>query len=255
MFCVLWLTASAIEGDDTSTEDEVTRLGKALHEARRQYSDTDIEKIQEELLQLEKDLSDSFDFATSAAESYLFRANFRRTDRTIRKLEKATVKEYRKLQANWGKAGMPYAEKARKLAKTDAQRAHAERLIGELYVHQINGPIAGLINGPKALSHIQAALAFAPGDPECNRAQGLMFLYNPPINGGDVNGAIRTFRRCTKRKPESDEYHLYLSLAFRKKKNLIRAEVAAKKALQLNPDNVDAKNLLDELDKEKESSQ
>ena len=121
--------------------------------------------------------------------------------------------------------GLPYAEKARKLARTNSERARAERLIGELYVHQIDGAIAGFLNGPKALSHIRNALGLDPEDPECNRAQGLMFLYNPPINGGDVDRAIETFRGCLEKVSDSDEYYVLLSLAFRKKEKLIRAEI------------------------------
>ena len=59
---------------------------------------------------------------------------------------------------------MPHAETARRLARTKSERARAERLIGELYVHQIDGPLAGFLNGPRALSHIRNALALDPED-------------------------------------------------------------------------------------------
>lgn len=230
-------------------EKALASLQSELREARRDYDDGALESLQTKLLGMLEKAPDSFSLRTLIAETYLRRANLLRTDRSIRSLERATVKQYRARQAEWGALGLTHARRALELARFATQKALAERLCGELYVHQISGPIAGLINGPKALDHISSALSLAPSDAECLRAQGLMFLYNPPINGGDLDRAVQTFRRCIELNPDSDEYHVYLSMAFRKKGNLIRAEVAAKKALRLNPHNVDAKHLVEEVSK------
>jgi tetratricopeptide (TPR) repeat protein len=218
-------------------------LREELDAARRRHDDASIDSVQKRLADAVEASPADYGLRLALAESYVYRADFHRLDRSIRELESETVSKYREEQATWSEAGMPHAEKALALARGKDEQAQAERVIGELYVHRISGAIAGFVNGPKALEHIRKALAYAPNDPECKRAIGMMFLYNPPINGGNVDEAIRTFRACTEKRPSEDRYQVFLAMAFRKKGKLLRAELAAKKALESNPDNSDARHL------------
>jgi tetratricopeptide (TPR) repeat protein len=236
-----------LSGGADADSEMLDQLASRLGECRRRFDDAGLEEVASRLLALERAGDDGFRLHTLIAEAYLRRANMRRTERTIRTLEPAVVKAYRKRQADWGAAGLPHARRALELASSDPERALAERLCGELHVHQITGPVAGFVNGPKALEHIGRALALAPEDSECLRARGLMFLYNPPFNGGDVDRAVETFRDCAAKRPDGDEYQVYLALALRKKKSLVRAELAAKKALRINPLNADARALVAEI--------
>lgn len=238
-----------------SARETAEELRDELLTARSEYEDAKLAAVQERLLAECDREPKRYLIQLCVAESFLLRADLLRNDRKIRTLDSATNKEYRGKQVEWGEAGLPYAEAALRLARRPGEKAQAERVIGELYVHQISGPFSGLVNGPRALSHVRNALGLAPDDPECNRAIGLMYLYNPPINGGDVDLAIKTFRQCTRTDPESDVYQIYLSQAFRKKGSLIRAELAARKALRINPKNVDARHLVAEIRKQKKQKE
>lgn len=191
---------------------------------------------------------DSFQAQIEAAELLLSFANRLRNERKIRTdLSDEQDHEYRSQQADWAAQALPRAEQALTLAADDAQRAHAERVIGELYAHRITGMVSGFVNGPRAKSHISRALELAPNDPECKRAIGLMYLNNPPISGGNVDKAIETFQGCAARLPD-DRCLVLLSMAYRKDDDLDAARAAARSALERDPQSVDAKMLLAELD-------
>ncbi|HKJ23611.1 MAG TPA: tetratricopeptide repeat protein, partial [Myxococcota bacterium] len=191
---------------------------------------------------------DSFEAQLEAAELPLSFANRLRNERKIRTdLDPALDEEYRAQQADWADRAIPRAELALELASDDAERAQAERVLGELYSHRITGMISGMINGPRARRHIGRALELAPDDPECNRAIGLMYLHNPPITGGDVDKAIETFQGCADALPD-DRCLVLLSMAYRKHGDLDEARATARKALERDPSSVDAKLLLAELE-------
>lgn len=210
-----------------------------------------LEIVQRRLLEVAERRPDDLRLQLAVAESYLFRADLLRGARRVQPLDRATHRTYRTRQAEWGAAGLPQAERTLKLFETLSENAQAERVLGELYVHQISGPFSGLTMGPKALRHIQTAMEYAPQDPECNRAIGLMYLNNPPINGGDLAAALRTFRFCTEQRPGDDRYQFQLALTFRKLEKPLRAQLAARKALQHNPKNTLAAALLSDLKKQR----
>jgi len=190
---------------------------------------------------------ESFETQLAAAEAYLVGADRLRNERKIvSDMPDAQDAEYREYQALWADEALPLAEHALELASSDAQRAQAERVIGELYAHKITGMISGMMNGPRARRHIGRALELAPDDPECNRAIGLMYLNNPPISGGDVPKAIETFSQCAETLPD-DRCLLLLSMAYRKDDQPERARGAAEAALARNPDSQVARLLLAEL--------
>jgi len=176
----------------------------------------------------------------AAAESFRLWATWLRNERNTLKLNSKEDKQRRVDQAAEATAGLPYAEKAVALARIDADSAQAHRVLGELYSHLISGMVSGIRNGPKAKLHINRGLALAPDNAECKRAIALMYLHNPPFNGGDVPRAVKTFTECSTLAPNSDIYPVLLAMAYRKAKEPENALKAARKALELNPKNADA---------------
>jgi hypothetical protein len=188
---------------------------------------------------------DGFEAQLAAAEGLLRGADRLRNERKIRDdMPDGQEAEYRAAQKRWSEEAMPFAERARALAGDDAQRAQAERVIGELYAHQITGMISGMLNGPRARRHIGNALELAPDDPECQRAIGLMYLNNPPISGGDVPKAIETFGRCAA-ESEDERCLVLLAMSHRKAGDPAQAREAAAAALERDPDSMEAKLLLE----------
>ena len=192
------------------------------------------------------------DFAVqiAMAECCLYRADLLRNRRKIEALESTEDKQLRANQEAFGKQGQPVAEQALALAKNKLDHARAERVLGELLAHQITGPVSGMTKGPEALQHISNAMLEAPEDVECQGSQGLMYLYNPPINGGDVEQAIKTFRGCIDNAApgtRTDHYYLYLAQAYLKQSKLLQARLAAQQALERNPLNHFAATFLNQI--------
>jgi tetratricopeptide (TPR) repeat protein len=206
-----------------------------------------LQELQARLRRTSQAEPESFAAQLAAAEGYLAGANRLRNERKIvSKMPADQDAEYRAQQASWAEAALPLAERALALAKTDAERAQAERVLGELHAHRITGMVSGMINGPRARGHIHRALELEPDDPECQRAIGLMYLNNPPISGGDVPKAIETFSRCASQLPD-ERCLVLLSMAYRKHGEPERAREAARQALARNPESPEAKLLLAEL--------
>jgi len=211
------------------------------------HDPTELEVLSARAFEAARQSPESFVAQLEAAEVLLSFADRLRNERKIRSdLDGALDDEYRAQQAAWAERALPYAELALEHASDDAERAQAERVIGELYAHRITGMISGMINGPRARRHIGRALELAPDDPECKRAIGLMYLHNPPISGGDVKKAIETFEGCAAELPD-DRCLVLLSMAHRKHDDLEAARAAARAALDRDPGSVEAKLLLAEL--------
>jgi tetratricopeptide (TPR) repeat protein len=212
------------------------------------HDPAELERMADRAFAAARERPESFAAQIEPAELLLSFANRLRNERKIRSdMSDADDDEYRAQQADWAERAIPYAERALELAADDAERAQAERVLGELYAHRITGMISGMINGPRARRHIGRALDLAPDDPECNRAIGLMYLHNPPISGGDVEKAITTFEGCAASLPD-DRCLVLLSMAYRKHGDLASARTAARAALERDPESVDARMLLEELE-------
>lgn len=220
---------------------------QTIEQARRSFDEDELVQLQELLSAQSEKHPDDFDIVWGAAEIHRIRADWRLTRRTIGDREGDDNKLMKREQMELAEAGIPYAEKAIEVARTTEQEVAAHRTLGELYSFLISGPVSGMRNGPKAKSHIELALELDAGDPEPMRARGLMYLHNPPFTGGDVDKAIEVFSRCGELNPDTEIYDVQLALAFRKAKRLDEARDAAQRALEKNPDNANAKALLDVL--------
>lgn len=247
LIAALCLGSIAVGASAEDVAETPVDLDRAFEIARRNFAVAELEGVQGEILARAEAQPDSYAAQLAAADSFVTRATLLRNERFVRELPSELNASYRSQQAEWGEAGIPYAERALELADSDAERAQAERALGELYAHRISGMISGIINGPRARSHIQRALELDADDLECQRAIGLMYLHNPPISGGDVPKAIETFSRSTEQAPESDVYPVLLAMAHRKGGQPEQAGAAAREALRRNPHNRDAQRLLETL--------
>jgi tetratricopeptide (TPR) repeat protein len=222
-------------------------LGQQFDAAVKAFDREALAELQQAIDSAANDAPEDYDAQRLAAECYARRAAMNRNARHIMDLPKQEDKTLRAEQEAWGEAGLVFALRAIDLAGNDTQRAQAHRVAGELYSHQITGMISGLRNGPKAKRHIDEALEKSPRDPECLRAIGIMYLHNPPFNGGDVDKAVETFKTCAEAAPRSDRYEVLLAMAYRKRDKTEEARSAARAALRLNPENADAKHMLEAL--------
>jgi hypothetical protein len=202
--------------------------------------------LQQVLDALEGD-SSSHALHITAAKGYLARADLLRVDRQTGSVPPAKVASMRDQQAAWGEAGAGHASKAKALARDKPEKSEAYRLAGECTVHRISGPISGIRHGPTAKSDIEFAVAQDPANWEAQRALGLMYLNNPPINGGDLDKAVETFTLCAEQGGDRDVHHALLAQAWIKKRRPERARLEVLKALERNPRNRMALNIQSRL--------
>jgi len=187
------------------------------------------------------------DYTTNllVAKCYLARCDLRRSKRKTYDLKRSLGKSLRRQQAEMAETGLKYAEKA---VEAEGKSSEAYRVEGELTIHRISGPIAGFRYGPKGKALIEKALELDPSNLEARRAIGLMYLYNPPFNGGNKKKAAETFDEVIKSGGDDRAYVLaaraYLKL---KEKEIARERLT--KALELNPRNLEAKALFMKLDR------
>lgn len=250
LFATMLLVGMVAMPHAESSASDVPSLATKLDQARAAFDNDAITSVEMQLLALPASEQESWLGQSSLAAAQLYRADMLRNQRKIRDLDRSIYKDYRDQQRQYGQNGMTYAEKALSLAQSDVEKAQAERMIGELYAHQITGPISGIRFGSDALGHIQNALSLAPELVSARRAEGLMFLYNPPMNGGDVEKAVEVFEGCVQDEPENDALIMLLAQAYRKDEQNKKAIETAKKALEINPQNRDAQYLLEAMKKE-----
>ncbi|MEQ8819628.1 MAG: hypothetical protein RLY93_05240 [Sumerlaeia bacterium] len=226
-------------------------LAERLETAVRSSDDARIEKVHQDVLAAAEREANQYEWRILAAKGYLARADLLRVQRQMGKVSEEENSAMREQQAIWGKAGAEHAEAAKRLATTDQEKSEAYRLSGECTVHRINGPFAGMRYGPTAKSDIEYALEKNPENWEAHRAQGLMFLNNPPINGGDLDKALETFSECAENDGDRDAYHALLAQTWMKKDRPERARLEVQKALAGNPDNLLARLTKERLEERK----
>jgi hypothetical protein len=217
----------------------------AVAAARRAGDDAALAALQTRLRTRALERPEDFEAQMEAVEVYLARADGLRLERKLADLPGDVDDAHRAQQAAWADEALPLARRAEALASDDAQRARVERALGELHAHKITGMMSGMWNGPRARGHLGRALELAPDDPESQRAIGLMYLFNPPISGGDVPRAIETFQACSEALPEDDRCPVLLGMAYRKHEEPGMARTAAREALRRNPGSRSARLLLE----------
>lgn len=226
--------------------DSSSALGDVIA-ARKASDDARLESLRTSLAERAGKEKEAFQAQWDAAECFRISAAELRTRRQVNNLQGQTVKELKSQQERWAAQGLVYGERAVALAGSEAEKAAAHRVTGELYACSITGMVSGMKNGPKARNHMDEATRRTPDDPECQRALGIMYLNNPPISGGDVPKAIATFLHCHELVPDNDEYMVMLAMAYQKDKQWDKAQETVDQALLLNPANKNAAALRERI--------
>lgn len=236
----------------TAHAAEVEALTKTLDQAVFKNDISAIKKAHQEVLKAVEKNQGNLKLQLAAAWGYIAQADLLRVDRHTGTVDSDTNKSYRARQAVLGESGNKHAAATLKLATTDAHKSEAHRLFAESTIHRISGPLTGLTYGPVAKQHVDQALKLDPNNVQAIRASGLMFLHNPPINGGDLDKAVKTFKRCAKTN-NNDVHHALIAHAWYKQERYDRAMHEIDRALSLNKNNRLAANLKTLIEKQNDN--
>lgn len=225
------------------TDPQIDAWSRSLEAAQRSFDDSALDRLIQEAKRIADQSPERFEVQHLLSRVYLVRCDLRRFKRKTYDLSRKEDKALRKEQEELAKGGAVYAERAVAL-EPDSSEAH--RVLGELWIHQITGPISGIRFGPKGKDSIEKAIQLDPQNLEARRALGLMYLYNPPFNGGDKDKAAETFDQLSEA-GGGDRCYVLAARAYLEKEDPARARPRLQKALELNPDNLEAEFLLKEL--------
>jgi tetratricopeptide (TPR) repeat protein len=136
-------------------------------------------------------------------------------------------------------------DNARRFMVFNDRSAEAHALLADLYGSKIGcgGAFDAMRYGPKANAEDQQALQLDANNPRAYAVAGRRYLYSPKMFGGDLDKAIDAFRKATALDPHGDEAFVWLAIAYRKKGDETRAQVAIAEALRLNSRSVLAKRI------------
>lgn len=162
--------------------------------------------------------------------------------RTDSYLVKVADARHDKQAARWLDSAIEHAQRSIDL---NDQSSDAHALLADLYGSKISygGAFAGMKYGPKANAENHRALQLDANNPRAYAVIGRKYLYAPKIFGGDLDKAVESFRKATELEPHGDEAFVWLAIAYRKKGDTARAQVAIKEAVQLNERSVFAKRI------------
>jgi tetratricopeptide (TPR) repeat protein len=115
----------------------------------------------------------------------------------------------------------------------------AHCLLADLYGRKIslgNAMFAGPKFGPKVKEENAKAVALDDKNPRVWASLGRQYLMTPKMFGGDIPKAIESFQKSLAIDPSQDETWVWLSKAFQKHGDKLKARDAIQHALTLNPD-------------------
>ncbi|MBL8230885.1 MAG: tetratricopeptide repeat protein [Bryobacterales bacterium] len=140
-------------------------------------------------------------------------------------------------------AGIRAAEKAVALK---AGNAEYHRILGTLCGQVIPANVlAGLRYGRCALDNVNKAIELNPKSSAAHLSRGVGNYYLPPSFGGGVALAIKDFQKAIELDAKSADAYLWLAVAYRKNNQFPDARKALEKSLELNPQRLWAKELLE----------
>ncbi|MBL8178285.1 MAG: tetratricopeptide repeat protein [Bryobacterales bacterium] len=139
--------------------------------------------------------------------------------------------------------GIQAAEKATQLKP---QQAEYHRILGTLCGQVIPANVlAGLKYGKCAMESVNKALQLDAKSSMGWLSKGVGNYYLPPSFGGGVDLAIKDMEKAISLDPKSSDAYVWLGTALRKKNLNAEARKALEKALELNPQRIWAKQLLE----------
>jgi len=225
------------------SDNQLADWNRRLDEAQRTFDDSTLDRLIEEVKPLADQAVKQFEVQQLLSQVYLVRCDLRRFKRKSYEVSRKEDKALRNQQEELAKRGMVYSERAVALQPNSSE---AHRVMGELWIHEITGPISGIRFGPKGKDEIEKAIQLDPQNLEARRALGLMYLYNPPFNGGDKDKAAETFDQLSEA-GGGDRCYVLAARAYIEKDDPNRALIRLKRALELNPENLEAKTLLEQV--------
>jgi tetratricopeptide (TPR) repeat protein len=136
-------------------------------------------------------------------------------------------------------AGIRAAERA---VAVEGRSAENHRILGTLCGQVIPANVlAGLRYGRCALDEITKALELDPRSALAWVSRGVGNYYLPPAFGGGVENSIRDFKKAIEVNPKLAEAHMWLGIALREANRNGEARAALKRAVDLNPQRLWAK--------------
>lgn len=139
--------------------------------------------------------------------------------------------------------GIRSAERAVAL---DGKSAEYHRVLGTLCGQVIPANVlAGIKYGRCAMDSIEKAIQLDAKNAMAHVSRGVGNYYLPPAFGGGADLAIRDFAKAIELNPKLAEAHLWMGIALRKANRAAEANAALKKAVELNPRRVWAKQQLE----------
>lgn len=139
--------------------------------------------------------------------------------------------------------GIRAAEKAVAL-KSDNAEYH--RILGTLCGQVIPANVlAGLKYGRCALDSVNKAIEMDPKSADAYLSRGVGNYYLPASFGGGVGLAIKDMQKSVEMNPKSADAYCWLGIALRKNNQNAEARKALQRSLELNPNRIWAKDLLE----------
>jgi tetratricopeptide (TPR) repeat protein len=127
----------------------------------------------------------------------------------------------------------------------DPGKAEYYRLLGTLYGQAIQDLLSGLSYGKKAQMALETAKQKDPKAAEVWVADGVGKYYLPDALGGGASPAIASFKHAIELDPKNAEAWLWLGMAQRKGKDNNEARKSFEKSLQLDPNRLWTKQVLE----------
>lgn len=139
--------------------------------------------------------------------------------------------------------GIQAAEKATALKPDNAEYHRIQgTLCGQVIPANV---LAGLKYGKCAMESVKKALQLNPKSSQAWLSKGVGNYYLPPSFGGGADLAIKDIEQAISLDPKSSDAYVWLGTALRKKNANAEARKALEKALELNPNRIWAKQLLE----------
>ena len=134
--------------------------------------------------------------------------------------------------------GIPYADKSIAL-KSDFSDSH--RVKGALISNRISGMFSGMRNGSLAEEEINMALQLDNNNAMAHIEEARKFINKPGLLGGNINKGIEILNNVIKDNPGLEKGYINLGIAYEEIGEKEKATNTFKRALEINPDNLEAR--------------
>jgi tetratricopeptide (TPR) repeat protein len=214
---------SAWAADTRPLSDELQKAVKLLARAETSYERADVQAAIDRFKQL---------MATDAKDArypyYLGRAYFPMIDLYERQGDAPTAEKM-------GEEGLEFARRAVELDASG--NADAYRSLGDFYgrLTSFKGIFARMRYGGRSFKHHKTALEMDPRSVPALIGEGADKLNAPRGFGGDVPGALASFKKASELEPASPRPHVWMGRAYVRLEQFELARQSFEKAVGLDP--------------------